>query len=47
MFEYQKRPHRRSYRQALKANLPLLGIGLIVITTMVVAMFFAAMPAMK
>lgn len=42
MFEYEKRPHARSYRQTVKANLPILGIGLMVMAAMVIAMLFAA-----
>jgi hypothetical protein len=44
MFEYTKRPHTRSYRQTFKSNLPLLGLGLMVMAAMVVAMLFAAVP---
>jgi hypothetical protein len=44
MFEYIKRPHTRSYRHTLKANLPMLGIGLMVMAAMLIAMLFAAMP---
>lgn len=44
MFEYRRRPHKRHYRDTLKANLPMLGIGLIVMTAMLIAGFFAAMP---
>ena len=44
MFEYQRRPRIRSYRQTLKSNLPMLGIGLMVMAALLIAMFFAAMP---
>ena len=47
MFEYTRRPHTMSYRHTFKSNLPMLGIGLMVIAAILIAMFFAAMPTIK